>query len=130
MQVLDESNSTEICCECGRSVEEGTGLYRDRTRSVGTSKEQRENLGYPFPEGNWICRDCFRDNNPPPGKMFNLAKRLVHYHGAPKDLTFLVAVAVIELLNGNITPMEEEEIRRDLSEIICKVLHEKTMKKE
>lgn len=47
----------EICYECGRSVAMGRGLFVDRVGSGDSVKEKRE-MGVPFPQGGWLCREC------------------------------------------------------------------------
>jgi len=47
----------EICNECGRSVAQGKGLFVNRTPSLD-NVETREANGKPFPEGDFICREC------------------------------------------------------------------------
>jgi len=47
----------DICNECGRSVAPGSGLFVDRIPDLNTVEERRE-LGKPYPEGDWLCREC------------------------------------------------------------------------
>jgi len=47
----------EICCECGRSVKWGSGLFVNRVPECN-DPETRRKLGRPFPEGDYICREC------------------------------------------------------------------------
>jgi hypothetical protein len=47
----------EICNECGKSVQFGTGLYTNRIfdfNGLGTRIEMLK----PFPEGDFICVEC------------------------------------------------------------------------
>lgn len=52
-----ESKSDEICSECGRSVARGSGLFIDRVPDFNTVEERRE-MGRPYPQGDYICREC------------------------------------------------------------------------
>ncbi len=45
------------CCECGRSVAPGHGLFEGRVPSVDTI-QGRQTAGKPFPLGGWYCQDC------------------------------------------------------------------------
>jgi len=47
----------EKCNECGRSVNPGSSLFVDRVTSFDNYSEQ-EQMGEPFPESSFICRDC------------------------------------------------------------------------
>lgn len=47
----------EICNECGKSVARGHGLFVDRVPDLD-DVEQRIDNGRPFPEGDWVCREC------------------------------------------------------------------------
>ncbi len=45
------------CNECGRSTAPGSGLFADRVPSFD-DVETHEEMGKPFPEGGFICREC------------------------------------------------------------------------
>jgi uncharacterized protein YlaI len=47
----------EICNECGRSVAFGSGLFVNRVPSFDDEETHRE-MGKPYPEGEYICREC------------------------------------------------------------------------
>jgi hypothetical protein len=47
----------EICNQCGRSVAWGNGWFVNRVPDLDTL-EDREAMGRPYPEGDWICADC------------------------------------------------------------------------
>ncbi len=46
----------EICNECG-SVKWGSGLFVNRVIDLDDYKTRKE-MGKPFPEGSYICREC------------------------------------------------------------------------
>jgi len=46
-----------ICNECGRNVGSGSGLRVDRIPDCN-DVETRRAVGKPYPEGDWICREC------------------------------------------------------------------------
>lgn len=48
---------SEICNECGRSVEFGSGNFVNRIPDLNTLEERKE-MGTPFPEGDFVCADC------------------------------------------------------------------------
>jgi len=52
----------EICCECGRSVSFGSGLFINRVWVFDTYVERVE-MGKPYPEGCFICRECDERNS-------------------------------------------------------------------
>jgi len=52
----------EICCECGRSVKPGSGLFINRVR-VFDSFDERVEMGKPYPEGDFVCRECEDKNS-------------------------------------------------------------------
>jgi len=47
----------EICAVCGRSVAMGSGHFVNRV-PIGDDYETRKEMGYPYPEGGWICAEC------------------------------------------------------------------------
>ena len=47
----------EICNECGQSVALGDGRFVNRAPDLNTL-EQRQDMGKPFPEGDWVCAGC------------------------------------------------------------------------
>jgi diaminopimelate decarboxylase len=47
----------EICNECGRSVSWGSGLFVNRVIDLD-DYETRRQMNKPFPEGDYICREC------------------------------------------------------------------------
>jgi len=49
--------SKEICWECGESVALGSGKLVNRIPDFN-SLEVRKDLGYPHPEGDYLCADC------------------------------------------------------------------------
>ncbi len=52
----------EICNECGQSVAQGDGRFVNRAPDLNTL-EERQDMGKPFPRGDWVCADC--DENCP-----------------------------------------------------------------
>ena len=52
----------EICNECGQSVALGDGRFVNRAPDLNTL-EERQDMGKPFPQGDWLCADC--DENCP-----------------------------------------------------------------
>ena len=48
----------EICNECGRGVHWGSGLFVDRVPDCDDYKTRREIMNKPFPEGDYMCREC------------------------------------------------------------------------
>jgi hypothetical protein len=48
---------TEICNECGQSVQMGTGLFVNRVLDLN-NKRTRIKMGKPFPEGDFVCIIC------------------------------------------------------------------------
>jgi len=48
----------EICCECGESVKQGSGKFVNRVANLDDLKE-KENMGFAYPEGNFICAECW-----------------------------------------------------------------------
>ncbi len=62
-QIQSKPNS-EICNECGKSVKLGIGLFINRVVDLDNYKIKKYN-NKPFPQGNYICRECeerLRDN--------------------------------------------------------------------
>lgn len=59
---------SETCNECGNSVKIGSGFFVDRVADLN-EYEDRIEMGKPFPEGEYICRECeiiinnFSNNN-------------------------------------------------------------------
>ena len=51
------SDDARFCNECGRSVVWGSNLYVDRVPDLN-SVEERKEMGKPYPEGNFVCREC------------------------------------------------------------------------
>lgn len=49
--------STEVCNECGKSVEIGSGLFVNRIPDFNDYDERVE-MEKPFPEGDYICIEC------------------------------------------------------------------------
>lgn len=47
----------EFCCECGRSVRPGSGLFANRIPD-GNSITVRAEMGRPYPEGDFVCCEC------------------------------------------------------------------------
>ena len=47
----------EICNECGESVKMGSGKRINRIPDCNT-EEQRNEMGKPYPEGDFMCADC------------------------------------------------------------------------
>jgi len=47
----------EICNECGRDVSWNSGLFVNRILDLDDYKTRKEN-GKPFPNGDYICREC------------------------------------------------------------------------
>ena len=47
----------EICNECGKSVQMGTGLFVNRVPDLN-DKKTRIQMRKPFPEGDFICIIC------------------------------------------------------------------------
>ncbi len=54
---MKKAQNKEICNECGRSVKWGSGLYVNRVLDLN-DYETRVKMGKPFPEGEYICREC------------------------------------------------------------------------
>jgi len=48
---------SEICWNCGRSVKFGSGRFVNRVPDANTIEERKE-LGYPYPEGDFLCAEC------------------------------------------------------------------------
>ena len=48
---------SEICAECGQSVAWGSGRFVNRVPECN-SVIVREEMGRPFPQGDFICSDC------------------------------------------------------------------------
>jgi len=50
-------SNVEICNECGRDVSFGSGLFINRIVDLDDYKI-RKMMNKPFPEGEYICREC------------------------------------------------------------------------
>ena len=48
---------SEVCNECGKSVQFGSGLYVNRVLDLN-DYETKLDMGKPFPQGEFICRLC------------------------------------------------------------------------
>ena len=51
----------EICNECGRSVAKGDGLFINRVPDFNDVNTRRD-MGKPYPNGEYMCRECERSN--------------------------------------------------------------------
>jgi hypothetical protein len=47
----------EVCCECGKAVILGSGLFVNRVMVFDDHKTKIER-GCPYPEGEFICPNC------------------------------------------------------------------------
>jgi len=47
----------EVCNECGRNVGWYSGLFVNRVIDLDDYATRKEN-GKPFPQGDYICREC------------------------------------------------------------------------
>lgn len=47
----------EICNECGKSVKKNSGLFVSRIIDFN-SIEDRIEMGKPYPQGDFVCREC------------------------------------------------------------------------
>jgi len=52
--------TTEICNECGHSVAFGSGRQVNRIPDLNDIATRQE-MGKPFPEGDFICEECDLD---------------------------------------------------------------------
>jgi hypothetical protein len=52
----------EICNECGKSVQSGSGLYVNRIPDFNEYVHRVE-MQKPFPEGDFICSRCNEELN-------------------------------------------------------------------
>ena len=50
--------NVEICNECGRSVNWGSSLFVDRVPDCDDYKMRKGIMNKPFPEGDYVCREC------------------------------------------------------------------------
>ena len=50
-------DTDDTCNECGRNTAPGSELFIDRVPS-GDDFETHREMGKPFPEGGFICREC------------------------------------------------------------------------
>ena len=48
----------EICNECGKSVKFGSGKYVNRVPDLNDAEYRKEEMGKPFPEGDFVCAEC------------------------------------------------------------------------
>ena len=48
----------EICCECGKSVKQGSGRFVNRVPVLDDFEEKVAN-GYKFPNGEYVCESCW-----------------------------------------------------------------------
>lgn len=63
----------QLCNECGCSVKPGSGLFVNRVIDLN-DKPTRFEQGKPFPEGDFICRECEEEiGNLFPVKSLDLA---------------------------------------------------------
>lgn len=51
------NSNVEICNECGRNVTFGSGLFVNRVVDLN-DEATREDMGKPFPVGDYICIIC------------------------------------------------------------------------
>ena len=53
----------EICVECGKKLNIGSGNFTNRIPILDNYEERKAN-GRPYPDGGWICDKCDnkRDN--------------------------------------------------------------------
>ncbi len=51
----------EICNECGDSVKRGSGKFVNRIPDFNDD-ETREEMGKPFPSGEYMCQECEEEN--------------------------------------------------------------------
>lgn len=62
MEKPDQRGSAkEICCECGESVDLGSGLFVNRV-IVFDDYDTKVARGCPHPEGRFICPECERES--------------------------------------------------------------------
>ena len=52
---------TEICCECGESVKQGSGRFANRVPVLDDYETSKE-MGREYPKGGFICDECW-DND-------------------------------------------------------------------
>ena len=57
MESINIKAAKEICCECGKSVALGSGLFVNRIM-VFDDYETKVERGCPYPEGRFICPEC------------------------------------------------------------------------
>jgi hypothetical protein len=50
-------DGSEYCCECGRSVAPGSGLFTNRVPDVNDFMRRCE-MGRPYPLGAYLCAEC------------------------------------------------------------------------
>ncbi|MCM8783950.1 MAG: hypothetical protein NC818_04150 [Candidatus Omnitrophica bacterium] len=50
-------SDTEICNECGRDVSRESGLFVNRVIDFDDHRTRKE-MNKPFPQGDYICREC------------------------------------------------------------------------
>lgn len=54
--------AVEICNECGKSVEVGSGSFVNRIPDLN-DYDERLKMQKPFPDGNFICIECDENIN-------------------------------------------------------------------
>jgi hypothetical protein len=54
---MTNNSKIEICCECGRSVAPGSGLFMNRAPECNDYLTKKE-MGRRFPRGQWVCIIC------------------------------------------------------------------------
>jgi len=50
-------NGVQSCSECGKPTYPGSGRFVNRVPDFNDAKT-KENMGRPFPHGNFICAEC------------------------------------------------------------------------
>jgi hypothetical protein len=53
----EEYDDEALCAECGHSVLPGSGRFANRVL-IFDSYATRRNMGYPYPEGAYLCAEC------------------------------------------------------------------------
>jgi len=63
METGSDTRRMEIqkCCECGRSVRQGSSRFVNRVLELNDEDTRRE-MGRPFPDGDYVCADCELNN--------------------------------------------------------------------
>lgn len=57
-----KNRPNEICNECGKSVAWGSGLFVNRVPDLN-DVDVRKAMGKPYPQGNYLCRNCDAHGN-------------------------------------------------------------------